>query len=166
MNKNQESQAYLNYLKRNLTIILIPTVLIPVLYFLLNPQPLNQVKISRLYKFMPISASSSGDLEAETAVRVLRSDNLQQKLGLESDLFVYKFAPGVAQLEAGNADNDKVLKDLMKAGAYIEENYIVSQIGVDTQVTETENVKILALIVLGAFSGLITSLVINYFRNF
>lgn len=164
----KESALYLNFIKRNLVILVIPLLSGILLSSFLLSQVKSQTKLAQSFKMIYNLADLNQSLAlTDQAVAELRSQKFAS-LYPSAKSVIYKSAPMLINIEAVSSDNKIAYELLLKETNYLTQNFSVSQI-TQPEVAQVEPsvVKyLLTGILIGFLSGLIIALSIEYLKNF
>lgn len=164
----KESQLYIQFIKRNSFILVIPLLVGILVSIFLFSQVKPRTKISQSFK-MEYSLENVDTILALTdqAVAELRL----QRFDLHfpgSGVAVYKTAPLTINIEAISEEKNLGFELLLKESAYLRKNFSVSELSQPAiDFVEPNIFKYLLSGVLPAFLiGLIIALVKEYFKNY
>lgn len=166
----RESRMYLRFFRKWLWVIGVFGILgLLGGYYMVNGMPELWLVRSE-YEFSYTQETSDAvSKQADEAVSLLRSQELQNSLGIQTnETTIYKNGPFVLKIEtsARDANRSAVMNSVISN--YLLKNYSVHQIGqLVTQKEEKPVIRYLLFFAgLGIGLGLIISLIISYFKNF
>lgn len=164
----RESALYLNFIKRNLLVLVISLLTGILLGSFLLSRVKSQTKIAQSFKMIYNLADLNQSLAlTDQAVAELRSQKFAS-LYRSAKTVIYKSAPMLINIEAVSPDNQVAYELLLKETNYLTQNFSVSQI-TQPEVTQVEPsvVKyLLTGILTGFLSGLIIALSFEYLKNY
>jgi hypothetical protein len=165
----RESKLYINFFKKNLLLILIPTVTLPLFVYFGTSDDTKLVSVERLIeiKSSPKNITEENAL-ADQAVKLLRSENIYKQLKLNSKISVYKYAPAILKLEVSGQTQDQIRMDLNVLNELLSSRYIVSSLGKDIEGGSHVGAYIFPLLSVGGgfLIGIALSLTKEYFKSF
>ncbi len=142
----------------------------PLIFYLLNSDGFKNTSVSRLLEIGNPKTSNlfESDPLSDQAVKLLRSENVQKKLKLNSMVSVYKYAPSVVRVTATSSDKESAIKDVNAINEYLKGRYNVNQQGMDGEESTLKKslINLLISIGIGLFIGILSSLIVSYFKNF
>jgi hypothetical protein len=166
----KESQAYLNFLKRNTLFLLLPIVLSLAAgsYYLFHKPVLYQAAEFFELEYNQSNLTSK-TIEADELVATLRSPSLQETLiPSNTHLTIFKPGPVAIQVEIQGSSQMAVLTSLEKVKGYLDSKNVLIDVGT----TELKNIYpnyllyFFAFLTTGLSIGLLLSLIREYFANY
>jgi hypothetical protein len=165
----KESKLYINFFKKNLLLILIPTLTLPLFVHYGTGYYTKLVSIERILEVKSSTNNTGeGNALADQAVKLLRSENIYKQLNLSSEISVYKYAPAILKLEVSGQSSDQVKKDLSLINELLNSRYTISPLGEDIEDGYHVGAYVFPLLSIGTgfLLGVVLSLIKEYFKFF
>jgi len=166
--KMKESALYLDFIKRNLLILIIPLLTGILASSFLLSQVTIQTKIAQSFKMIYNPADLNQSLAlTDQAVAELRSQKFAS-LYPSASTTIYKSGPLLISIEAVSADNQTAYGLLLKETGYLTQNFSVTQITqpVVTRVEPSAVKYLLTGMSVGFLIGLVSALIKEYLKNY
>lgn len=164
----KESILYLRFLKKNLTLIIIPTALFLILGFVYQVNKPTYYQISRLYEFSHKNDNVQQIIPVvDQAIIQLRSKQVRQDLQIEN-LSIYKPGPLSMVVTINSLKAKGLDSELKKVDQFLNQKYNLKIVGSDiTKTQKPDLIFIPTLIsVVGFLLGLTFSLIKSYLKNY
>lgn len=167
----KESQLYLDFLRKNLLLLLIPIVLFSLLgFYIQTSKPIFYTKTRVLEANIFEDDVSKRVLLIDQAVSTTRQPNVLNNLDENPDVEVnlFKSAPLTVTISATSPDPLPLKESLDNVSQYLVEKYQLKIIGKDIDSANRSNVMygILLGAAAGAICGLFISLIKTYFHRY
>lgn len=165
----KESKLYFNFFKKHLIWFLVVSAISASLGFFVQVQKPPEYQLIRLFEINSSTADSQANaLLVQEAVTLVRSENIQQELGVTSQITVYNNSPLTLTLQVVSNNQKLSTDDLNTISHYIQGKFGFMVSGKDLYRSSYPNVW---LGVLGGFlvgNGLLilALLVGYYFRKY
>lgn len=164
----KESEAYINFLKRNWALFLLPLLVSFAFAIYLYAQVPTQVKISQIFK-MNYDLQNIDTILALTdqAVSELRLQKFSDVFS-DSSAVIYKSAPLNISIEAVSRQRDNSYALLLKEVEYLRQNFQVQDLtSPEISLIEPSLFKyLISALIAGGLIGLIISLIREYLKNY
>ena len=166
-----ESKLYLSFFRRYLLLFLLLPFLFSSLFYLKTVSEKDRFVLSRFFELQHTQENAvSTTLIADEIVTLIRSENFQSEMSISEEVEVIALKPGPVSvsLTLKGAEGDKLRDVNNKLTDYLREKYSFVVIGKDVESFEAENfwLVILGGIGVGLLVGLMTALILEYFRKY
>lgn len=164
----KESQLYIDFVKRNLLLLIAPVILVLIISIYLYAQVPSKVRISQTFK-MQYNLENIDTLLALTdqAVAEMRAQRFSDVFG-NSTVSIFKSAPLNISIDATSLNRDTSYALLLKETEYLRQNFTVAEL-TNPEITQIEPNLFKYLVsglIIGGLIGLIISLIKEYLKNY
>lgn len=162
----KESRIYLDFLRTNLPLLLLPTLLCGALagYYQNQKPAVEHLNVLMEMKYNQGNVLSQIQL-TDQAVSLLREANIQKQLGIgEGKVQVYKPGPLLLTIDISAAGINQLRASLEKLQTYAQLRFPLEQRGEIVQTSQKDSVLI--WVAYGAIFGLLLGLLISMIRTY
>lgn len=165
----KESKAYLLFFQKNLSYFLIGSLLFATLGILVQLQKPTQYNSSMVLEMDSPSETITNKISlVQEAVSLVRSQNIQSSIGVNSKLTVFNNSPLTITIESSARDKSSTLQDLERIKIFLNAKFSLTQIGMVLTSSIYPNLILGGVIGLGIGNLLVVSvlLVRLYVKHF